>query len=276
MSYPARIVSKYSDQNQVYIVTGSNSGVGKEVARILYSKHAKVYVAARSESKAQQAIASIQKAHPSSTGSLVYLHLDLADLSTIKASATDFLSKESQLHVLFNNAGIMQPPQGSKTPQGYELQIGTNNLGPFLFTKFLTPLLIATAKAAPKSTVRVVWAASNGAEWTPKNGVPLDNLDYHKDMSAIDKYSISKAGNYFQGTEFARRCETDGVVSIPLNPGNLKTNLYHEMGSVVKKIMEWIMLYDPIYGAYTELFAGLSPECSIEKTGTWGKCFQNV
>jgi retinol dehydrogenase-12 len=77
---------------------------------------------------------------------LAFLRLDLADLTTIKASAEEFLSKETKLHVLFNNAGVMCPPQGSKTPQGYELQLGTNNIGTFMFTKLLTPILNATAR----------------------------------------------------------------------------------------------------------------------------------
>ena len=61
---------------------------------------------------------------PDSKGELVFLHLDLDDLSTIKKSAEEFLSKEQKLDVLWNNAGVMVPPQGSKTKQGYEMQLG--------------------------------------------------------------------------------------------------------------------------------------------------------
>jgi len=146
-------------------VTGSNTGIGKEVAHILYSKNAKVYVAARSEEKAGRAIEAIKKAFPNSEGELVFLRLDLADLTTIKASAEEFLSKETKLHVLFNNAGIWAQLKGSpKTVQGHALEIGVNNIGPFMFTKLLTPLLIATARTEPSDTVRVVWVSSVGAE----------------------------------------------------------------------------------------------------------------
>lgn len=82
--------------------------------------------------------------------------MDLADLSTIKGSVQKFLEQEDKLHVLFNNAGVMNPAPGSKTAQGYELQLGTNNIGTFLFTKLLTPTLAATAKAETPGTVRVV------------------------------------------------------------------------------------------------------------------------
>jgi retinol dehydrogenase-12 len=101
-------------------VTGSNTGVGKEVARILYSKHAKVYIFARSAEKANKAIESIKHTFPHSEGELHFIHLDLNDLRTIKRSAEQFLSKETKLHVLFNNAGLMQPPSGSTSAQGYE------------------------------------------------------------------------------------------------------------------------------------------------------------
>jgi retinol dehydrogenase 12 len=141
---------------QVFIVTGSSSGVGKELAQILYSHNAKVYIAARSSEKSSVTIESIGTAFPESKGELVFLHLDLDDLTAIKKSADDFLSKEKRLDVLWNNAGVMFPPQGSKTKQGYELQLGTNNVAPFLFTKLLTPILIKTAKASSPGDVRVV------------------------------------------------------------------------------------------------------------------------
>ncbi|EON97868.1 putative short-chain dehydrogenase protein [Phaeoacremonium minimum UCRPA7] len=102
------------------------SGVGKEVTQILYAKNAKVYLAARSEEKTLEAIESIKATVPNSSGELIYLRLDLADLTTIKASAQEFLEKETKLHVLFNNAGVGYPKQGSKTKQGYELQLGVN------------------------------------------------------------------------------------------------------------------------------------------------------
>lgn len=201
---------------KVYLVTGANTGVGKELAQILFSKNATVWIAARNEEKGRIAIESIREAHPSSTGKLEFLHLDLSDLTTIKKSAETFLSKEKQLHVLFNNAGVMLPPNGSKTAQGYELQLGTNNLGPFLFTELLTPTLINTAKASTAGSVRVVWVSSSAAELLlpVAGGIDLDNLDYKKDIFYAYKYGVSKAGNYYHATEYARRHRNDGIVSL--------------------------------------------------------------
>jgi retinol dehydrogenase-12 len=115
-------------------------------------------------------------------------------LTTIKSSAAEFLSKEKNLHVLFNNAGVMRPPQGSKTVQGYELQLGVNNIAPFLFTKLLIPTLVSTAKLEPPNTVRVVWTSSTDLDaGGPNGGVELDNLDYHVQKSTGVKYVVKPA-----------------------------------------------------------------------------------
>ncbi|KAL7626539.1 short-chain alcohol dehydrogenase [Parahypoxylon ruwenzoriense] len=255
---------------KVYLVTGANTGVGKEVAQILFSKNATVWVAARNEEKARNAIQSIQEAFPSSTGKLEFLHLDLSDLTTIRGSAEAFLAREKQLHVLFNNAGVMFPPHGSKSAQGYELQLGTNDLGHFLFTKFLTPTLVGTAKLSPKGSIRVVWVSSSAAEFlTPvKGGIDIDNLDYKKDTFYAFKYGVSKAGNYYHATEYARRYRDDGIVSLALNPGNLKSELDRNCNAL-EMILRKITVYPPINGAYTELFAGLCDEVTLEKSGDW-------
>ncbi|KAI0542185.1 hypothetical protein GGR58DRAFT_453081 [Xylaria digitata] len=257
---------------KVYLITGANTGLGKELARMLYSKHAKVYLVARSEAKASAAIAEIKSTSPDSRGALVFIKLDLADLSTIKASAQEFLQQESRLDVLFNNAGVMKPdPPDSKTTQGYELQLGVNNVGTFMFTKLLTPLLAATAKLEGPGSVRVVWVGSSAGELpvVPKGGVPMDNLDYHQDLWWLAKYGISKAGNYLQGSEFAQRYKADGIISVTLNPGNLDSELWRNQPFIIGKILKWFFLHEPINGAYTELFAGLSPEITMEKSGAW-------
>lgn len=158
----------------------------------------------------------LKSSHPNSKGELEYLKLDLGDLTTIKGSAEEFLKKEKRLDVLFNNAGVMVPPQGSVTKQGYELQIGTNNVAPFLFTKFLTPLLVETAKTAEKGSVRVVWVSSSAAERSsPQGGVEMDNLRYEReDKGPWHKYGVSKAGNILHSSEYAKRFGGEGILSV--------------------------------------------------------------
>ncbi|KAL7922881.1 NAD(P)-binding protein [Trichoderma austrokoningii] len=267
--------------DKIYIVTGSNTGVGKELAQILYSKNAAVYVAARSQAKATEAIDAIRAACPSSTGRLEFLALDLSDLEAVAKSAKEFLAREPKLDVLFNNAGVMHPPQGSKTKQGYELQLGVNNLGHVLFTELLTPLLAQTAKSYESSSsnaVRVVWVSSLYSEMgSPKGGFDPDNMNYEKkDESTFYKYSVSKAGTYYQGSEYAKRNKDKGIISMSVNPGNLNSDLQrHGTSGLLAKINQKIILFPPINGAYSELFCGLSPEVTAEKSGSyaipWGR-----
>ncbi|KAJ3481616.1 hypothetical protein NLG97_g7775 [Lecanicillium saksenae] len=164
----------------------------------------------------------------------------------------------------------MHPPQGSTTAQGYEMQLGVHNLGHVLFTELLTPLLAETAKREPPGSARVVWVASLYAEMgSPTGGVDPKNIDYSKkDESKYFKYSASKAGVYYQGTEYARRHRSEGIVSLPVNPGNLKSDLQRHHPSIAQKIGNW-MLYPPVNGAYTELFAGLSPKVTMAESGSY-------
>ena len=177
------------------MITGASSGVGAALAQILYGRDAKVYMAARSEERTHKVIDGIKAAHPNSKGSLVFLSLNLDDLTTIRRSAETFLAAESRLDVLWLNAGVMVPPAGSKTAQGYELQLGTNNVGHFLFAQCLVPALKAAAAAAPKGSVRIVWVSSSAVEMAPKPPIDFDNMDYHKKEGPWAMYARSKAGN---------------------------------------------------------------------------------
>ncbi|KAL7626984.1 hypothetical protein AAE478_003759 [Parahypoxylon ruwenzoriense] len=254
---------------KVYIVTGATSGVGRELARILYSKNAKVYIAARDES---DAIKHIKEAEPGSMGTLIFLHLDLGDLRSVKASAERFLAAETKLNVLFNNAGYMAADNKNmdKTVQGHEKQLGVNCLGPFLFTKLLTPTLLATA--ADKSTwtneVRVIFVSSFAAEMYHEErvGIDMDNLNYHRPKSAIHRYGLSKVGMWAYGVEFSNRFKESGVLGVPVNPGNLRSDLFSQQ-SFLFRLQVALMHYPPVKGAYTELFAGLSPEVTPDKAG---------
>ncbi|KAI8716747.1 hypothetical protein NCS52_00969100 [Fusarium sp. LHS14.1] len=251
---------------KVFLVTGSNTGLGKEVANILYAKDAIVYIAARNKAKAQSAMDEIRSRNPKSTGALKFLELDLSDLRSCSSAANRFLAAESRLDALFNNAGVLLPPQGSKSAQGYELQLGTNCLGHFALTTKLTPLLQSTARTSPKGSVRVLWVSSSAAEAAaPKEGVPLDNLDYHLDESAMFKYGVSKAGNYFQAMEFAKRFGDNGIKSVAMNPGNLRSELARDSGYLFGHFHHFIS-YPPTNGAYTELYAAFSPDVN---NGSW-------
>ncbi|KAI9872126.1 MAG: hypothetical protein M1830_002045, partial [Pleopsidium flavum] len=215
---------------KVFIVTGANSGCGFELAKLTYQKNGSVYVAGRSPERCGSAIEKIKTEFSTSSGTLVFLKLDLGDLTTIKKSAEEFLGKEQRLDVLWNNAGVMVPPKGSVTAQGHELQIGTNCLGHFLFTQLLYPTLKRTAATSPANTVRVAWAGSLAIDVsTPNGGVDFDEKGDIKYTGQQSQYGVSKAGNLFLASEFGKRTQGEGIVSVAFNPGNLKSELQKHM-----------------------------------------------
>ncbi|KAJ6581564.1 NAD(P)-binding protein [Mycena capillaripes] len=245
---------------KICIVTGGNSGVGKETIRVLLSHNAKVYMASRSQVKAEEAIKELKEL----TGKdALFLKLDLGDLKNIKASAAEFLSKESELHILFNNGGVMMPPVEDRTTEGYDLQFGTNVLGPFYFTKLLIPALLAGAKSSPDGKARVVNTSS---------GMHLmNNLDFkiilddkkRKKAGSQSLYALSKFALVAYSAELARRYGDQNLAVTSLHPGVIKTDLHRHMtgalGSVIN-IMEKTVLHDVSYGALTQLYAGTTVE----------------
>ena len=228
--------------SKVYIVTGSTSGVGLELAKILYSKSATVYVAARSPSKIDAAIKTIQSSYPQSQGKLERLVVDLSDLSTIKPAATTFLAKEDRLDVLFHNAGVMMPPKRSTSKQGFDLEMGTNCLGPFLLNKLLQPLLLQTASRSEAGSVRVVWVTSllaNAGSQLEKGGIFWDEENKEpRRGDGMKNYMQSKVGDVFLAKEWGERVgKANGVVSVSVHPGLMKTELQRHQNAMMGKIM---------------------------------------
>ncbi|OCK97757.1 NAD(P)-binding protein [Cenococcum geophilum 1.58] len=261
---------------KVHIVTGGYAGIGLELTKILYQKNATIYAAGRSGGKAKKAIEAMKIEFANSTGKIEFLQLDLDDLSTIKRSAEEFLSKESRLDVLVNNAGVMVPPAGSKTKQGYDLQMGVNCIGPFLFTQFLLPILQKTAATAPAGSVRITWASSLAADLSaPKGGVEIDKDGAPKVQKNPElNYGQSKSGNVMFAVEAARRYGKDGIISTAWNPGHLKSELSRTAG-LIQSIFIKLLANPPKLGGYTELYAGWSPDITLDNNGAyvipWGR-----
>ncbi|KAI0380311.1 putative estradiol 17 beta-dehydrogenase [Hypomontagnella monticulosa] len=263
--------------NRVYIVTGANTGLGKELSRVLYSKNAKVYLTARTRAKAEAAIADIQAAEPNSSGTLAFLQLNLEDLTTIEASAEKFLQCESRLHGLFLNAAYMGPGGDiERTKQGYEMHLGVNCLGTFLFNKILTPVLLATTKdpETPPNSVRVIFMSSFAAEaFAEKDvGIDMNNLDYHDKKSIHYRYGISKVGNWAYAVEFSKRYKNDGVIGVPLSPGILQSELFRRQ-SYLYRLLISPFFYPIINGVRAQLWAGFSPEITVESAGSYVVAF---
>ncbi|KAK8078560.1 short-chain dehydrogenase [Apiospora saccharicola] len=267
-----------SQEGRVFLVTGGYSGIGFELAKVLYQKKGRVYIAGRSESKAHQAIKAIQESATDGGGSLEFLYLDLEDLTTIKSAVHEFAAKEPKLDVLWNNAGVSQPPAGSVSKQGFELQLAVNCLGPYLLTQLLLPHLRAASASVIPGSTRVLWTSSQFVELgAPQGGIVMSDLrETPKDQAR--NYANSKTGNIFLATECAKRLGPDGIVAASYNPGASTTNLFRHtpwMGMIARPLM-----YQPRLAALTTLYAGLSEDITLERNGCyivpWGRVSQNL
>jgi len=260
-SFPPK--SKFSPKDipdltgKTIIVTGASGGIGKEIAKGLLSHNAKVYMAQEIAREAAEAV--IQELYEVTGNRAIYLKLDLSSLKAVKEAAEEFLSKETELHVLYNNGGIMAPPMDALTSEGYDLTFGINVLGHFYFTQLLLPTLIATAKTSPDGKARIVNTASSAHLFFKVDLGAIKDGPARRKLSRNALYAQSKYAIVVFATELARRYGDQGIVCTSLNPGHIKTAIQRNLKSSEKKILN-IITFGPSFGALTPLWAGTSPE----------------
>ncbi|KAH8818744.1 NAD-P-binding protein [Flagelloscypha sp. PMI_526] len=258
--------SKFSTENipdltgKVALVTGGNTGIGYHTVKALLEHNAKVYLAARSREKA---IAAIERLKKETNGKeAIFLELDLGSLADIQNAAEEFKAKETQLHILINNAGVMTPPLEQVTKDGYDQQFGANVLGHYYFTILLLPPLESAALSYP-TDVRVVNVSSSAIYSWSKKDIEWNTLKdgpARKKMSLRALYAQSKVGNVIFSNEFARRFKDKAIITTALNPGNLSSDLYRHNSRFVRWILTKTVLYPVQQGALTSLWAATSAE----------------
>lgn len=240
-----------TDQSgKCFIVTGANTGLGFEAARVLAAKGARVLLACRSKDKAEAAMAQIGR--ETSDADLAFLPLDQADIASIRTAA-EIADKEPRLDVLINNAGVMIPPL-SRTAQGFELQFGVNHLGCFALTSLLLPKLAKT----PGS--RIVITASLAHN---QGNLVWDDLNAEKSYNRTKRYSDSKLANLLFLLELDRRLRAAGspVMALACHPGVAATELMRHTGpfSVVMPLVG-LLLNTAAKGAWPALQAACAPD----------------
>jgi NAD(P)-dependent dehydrogenase (short-subunit alcohol dehydrogenase family) len=236
------------------IITGGSSGIGLEAAKVLAAKGASVTLGVRNEEKAKRVAAKILTENPGVT--LSVMHLDLADLKSIKDFADRYRSNHDHLHVLISNAGVMIPPY-RKTKNGFESQFGTNHLGHFALTAHLLPLLLET----PHS--RVVTTSSLAAR---KGKIHFDNLDGSQGYNPMKFYRQSKLANLLFALELQHRLGLAGAltISVACHPGISVSNLMSrgsgkEANELLKKMMR-IVAQPAHKGALPTLYASTNAD----------------
>ena len=241
-------IDNIADQTgKTILITGGNSGIGLEAARVLSLKNAEVILTARSEEKGSKAVESIKSKF--STAKVSWMILDLADLDSVRAFSKDFHAKYTKLDVLINNAGVMYPASREVTKQNFELQFGTNHLGHFALTALLLDLL----KATPGSRV----TTQSSIAHTMLNKLDLQDLNWEKSYSRTKAYSQSKLANLLFTYELDRQLKKHGlnVIATAAHPGVTNTNLFKTSGfdSITKLITQRVELGAlPILRAATE------------------------
>ena len=284
-AFTTRDVSSLS--SKVYIVTGGNSGIGKELVQVLYGQSAIVYVLTRDSDKTKAVFNQITASCKPSTegGELHFIHVELSDLDSVRTAASEFLGKRDRLDGLFLNAGVAHYEDEARkkkglptlTKQGFEWHVGVNTLAHFLLQQLLQPVLQQTAESSDRAgSVRVVWPASIMVEqMAPRWGVPTDFLHNPDKYRAIDfNYSISKTVNWYLAAVSARRTAgLDKVVYIAVNPGSYTTSVWRTTPGLIKTMIWWL-LRQTEGSSTTYLWAAFSPEVTIAdaENGRYGIC----
>ncbi|MFD7025238.1 oxidoreductase [Promicromonospora sukumoe] len=197
------------------IVTGANSGTGKEAARKLAGAGASVIMAVRTVAKGELARREILTVHPGAD--VQVRRLDLADQASVKEFADQVITDGRPVDLLLNNAGVMMLPERHETPDGFEMQLGTNFFGPFALTLRLLPALLKAE--AP----RVVTMSSSN-----QGPIDFDNLNWDTGYTPIAAYARSKLADLLMSQQLARVAAQCGwnLLSLAAHPGSAATSIF--------------------------------------------------
>ncbi|USP80367.1 hypothetical protein yc1106_07641 [Curvularia clavata] len=250
-------------EGRVILVTGGNSGLGKQsILELAKHNPAEIWLGARNNSKAQEAIDDIKHQVPKAPP-IKILQMDLTSFESISEAAKTFRQESQRLDLLLLNAGILAVPEGT-TKDGYEIQFGTNHMGHALLSKLLLPTLLKTAEQ-PGSDVRVVVLSSEAHQYAPRaQGIMFNTLKTKApEISSTTRYGQSKLANILFAQEFARRYPQ---LKVPVvHPGLVRTNLANTMSEnsilmrIAWKVLASVIGVDLYTGALNQLWASTSP-----------------
>ncbi len=235
------------------VVTGANSGLGEITARELARKGAHVVLAVRSADKGEAAAQRIRST--ASGAQLEVRELDLSSLESVRTFAAGLIADSATLHLLINNAGIMQTP-ARRTAEGYELQLGTNHLGHFALTGLLLEAL------GRGTGPRVVTVSST--EHKPGR-IHFDDLQLERDYTPRRAYQQSKLANAIFAIELDRRLRAAGspILSVLAHPGYSATNLQSSgptgIAALGMRIGNALLAQKADQGALPQLLAATAP-----------------
>ncbi|KAL9886004.1 retinol dehydrogenase 12 [Glossina fuscipes fuscipes] len=235
---------------KVVIVTGCNTGIGKETALELARRGARLYMACRDAARCEAA--RLEIIERTQNPNVFNRTLDLASLSSVRQFAERFLAEEDRLDILINNAGVMATPR-KLTVDGFEQQLGINHLGHFL----LTNLLLDRLKKSAPSRIVVVSSAAYMFGRINKNDLNSEK----KYWPFFGAYAQSKLANILFTRKLAELLKDTSVTANCLHPGIVRTELmrYNNCLSFLKTIFH-LITRSPKAGAQTTLYLALDPK----------------
>ncbi|CAG2173105.1 unnamed protein product [Oppiella nova] len=247
---------------KVVVVTGANTGLGKETAYQLSLRGAKLYIACRDLGKADIAVKEIVSGNPKAN--ITSLKLDLNSFKSIREFADDLAIREPRVDILVNNAGVFMCPEW-KTADGFEMQFGTNHLGSFLLTLSLIPLLKKSESA------RVV-NLSSSAHMTGR--INFDNINLNNGAySPMKAYAQSKLANILFTRELANRLGPNSNIKVyAVNPGAVNTDAQRHVRNAV---FDWFIrkaFLTPEMGVQTSLYCVLDEKLDNESGFYYENC----
>lgn len=250
------------------VITGANSGIGKEAAVELAAMGASVVVAARNLAKGEAAVAEIKTRVGHDAVTVELAELDLASTASIRAFADGFLATHDRIDILLNNAGLTLRKR-DETADGFEMTFGINHLGHFLLTSLLRDRLTASAPA------RVVTVASDAHRFA-RGGLDFDDLMATKRYRPFLTYARSKLANILFTRELARRLHDTGVTANAVHPGFVASNFAREgdtgaLGNAAM-ILGRPFAVTPAQGAQTSVFVASSPTVDVVTGQYFVKC----
>jgi NAD(P)-dependent dehydrogenase (short-subunit alcohol dehydrogenase family) len=242
-----------SMSGKICVVTGANSGIGKETALELAQMGARVVMVCRNPDKAKAAMEDIRREAPSAQ--LDLLIADISSQASVRALAKQIHEKYPRLDVLLNNAGGAAAA-GKLSADGIELTLATNHLGTALLTILLLDLLKASA---PSRIVNVSSEAHRRATELDLNHLPPVEPNFRSGFSAYGRSKLMMNAFTF---ELARKLEGTGVTCNCLHPGVVATNIFSNPRGVFKIILALArpFMLDSKQGAVVSVWAATSPE----------------
>ncbi|XP_028313609.1 retinol dehydrogenase 14 [Gouania willdenowi] len=242
------------------LITGGNSGIGKETAIALARRGARVIIACRDSDKAVKAVRDIKlKSH---SLNVLHMELDLANLRSVKDFCTRFLHSEKRLDILINSAGM--PSVLDWTDNGFSMCFGVNHLGHFL----LTNLLLHRLKECAPS--RVVTLTCSIYKYQKLN---FQDLNYN--LLPFFTYCRSKLANIYFSQELARITEGKGVTSYAVHPGFVQSGWtchYSFLFRMLMTVIMWMFFVPCEVGAQTVVYCAVSDEAAKHNGGYFVDC----